>query len=148
MLNSVNLIGRLTKDPELKTTASGLSTVSFTLAVDRSYVKPGSEKKADFIQCVAWRKTADLIAQHFTKGSLLALQGSIQTRTWDDSEGKRHYVTEVLAEQIHFVEPKKTDDAGQYDQSAGNNYGYEGTYSQVGAPISYSQLPPEEDLPF
>ena len=149
MLNCVNLIGRLTKNPELKTTTSGLSVVSFTLAVDRSYAKQGGEKITDFINCVAWRKTAEFLSQYFKKGSLLALQGSIQTRTWNDNEGKRHYVTEVAADHIHLMESRKNaGEPSPYDQSTDGNYGYEGIYSQASPAESYSQLPPEEDLPF
>lgn len=107
MLNHVVLIGRLTRDLELKTTQSGISTCGFTLAVDRNYVRQGEERKADFISCVAWRQTAEFITKYFRKGSLIAIEGSIQTRSWSDNEGKKHYVTEVIVERTHFAESKR-----------------------------------------
>lgn len=115
MLNSVNLIGRLTRDPELRSTPSGVSACGFTLAVDRNYGK-GEERKADFINCVAWRQTAELVAAYFRKGNMLALEGSIQTRTWDDSDGTRRYATEVVVNRVHFIESKKAREerAGEY----------------------------------
>ncbi len=136
MLNSVQLIGRFTRDPELRTTQSGISTCSFTIAVDRSYVRQGEERKADFINCVAWRQTAEFITRYFKKGNLVALEGSIQTRTWDDNEGKRHYVTEVVVDRTHFVESKRDSAAsGSYQNGGGyqDNGGYgQGSYSQGG----------------
>lgn len=103
MLNKVILMGRLTKKPILEATPSGVSVTKFTLAVDRNYVKQGEERYADFISCVAWRGTAEFINKYFDKGQLMALVGSVQTRTWDDDEGKRHYVTEVVADEVSFA---------------------------------------------
>lgn len=143
MLNSVNLIGRFTRDPELRSTPSGVSTCSFTIAVDRNFVRQGEERKADFITCVAWRQTAELIAKYFRKGNLIALEGSIQTRTWDDTEGKRHYVTEVVVDRVHFIESKRDRDAqnGGGDYSGGyngNNGGYgSGGYNNSGYSSGY-----------
>ena len=108
MLNKVILMGRFTRDPELKSTPQGVSTCSFSLAVDRDYVKQGEERKADFINCVAWRQTAEFISKHFNKGNMVALEGSIQTRTWDDNEGKKRYATEVIVSQVYFAESKNT----------------------------------------
>lgn len=108
MLNKVILMGRFTRDPELKSTPQGVSTCSFSLAVDRDYVKQGEERKADFINCVAWRQTAEFISKYFHKGNMVALEGSIQTRTWDDNEGKKRYATEVVVSQVYFAESKNT----------------------------------------
>ena len=107
MLNKVILIGRLTKDPELKYTPSGAAVTTFTLAVDRRYAKQGEERGTDFITVVAWRNTAEFVSKYFTKGRAMAVCGSIQTRTWDDNEGKRRYVTEVVADEVSFVDSKR-----------------------------------------
>jgi len=107
-MNKVILMGRLTKDPELKyTTANNTAVCSFTLAVNRKFTKQGEEKKADFINCQSWAKTAEFVAKYFTKGSQVAIVGRIETRTWDDNEGKKHYVTEVIVEDTYFADSKK-----------------------------------------
>ena len=103
--NTVILSGRLTADPELKTTQSGLSVTSFTIAVDRR-VKSGEEKKADFITIVAWRNTAELITKHFRKGNLIGIEGSIQTRKYTDKNGNNRVVFEVIANNVQFAESK------------------------------------------
>ena len=102
-MNKVTLMGRLTRDPELRSTASGTSVASFTLAVDRRFASRDGERQADFINCVAWRQTAEFIAKYFPKGRMIAVCGSIQTRTWDDQEGKKHYVTEVVVDEAYFA---------------------------------------------
>ena len=106
MLNKVILMGRFTRDVELKSTPQGVSTCSFSLAVDRDYVREGEERKADFINCVAWRNTAEFISKYFRKGSMAAIEGSLQTRSWED-DGKKRYATEVMVSQIYFGESKK-----------------------------------------
>ena len=105
-LNKVILIGRLTADPELKQTGSGVAVTSFTLAVDRKHSKD-TEKKADFITIVAWRQTAEFICKYFRKGSAIIVLGELQTRSWDDSNGGKHYSTEVMASEVSFAESKK-----------------------------------------
>jgi len=102
-LNKVTLMGRLTRDPELRSTATGTSVASFTIAVDRRFANRDGERQADFINCVAWRQTADFISKYFPKGRMIAVCGSIQTRTWDDQEGKKHYVTEVVVDEAYFA---------------------------------------------
>lgn len=99
-------MGRLTKDPELKYTSSNKAVASFTLAVNRRFKQDG-QPEADFINIVAWNKTAEFCAKYFTKGSQVAVVGRIQTRTWDDSEGKKHYVTEIVADEAYFADSKK-----------------------------------------
>lgn len=106
MLNKVILMGRFTRDPELRSTPQGISTCSFSIAVDRNFVREGEERKADFINCVAWRQTAEFISKYFKKGNLIAVEGSIQTRSWDDTDGKKHYATEVVVSQAYFAESK------------------------------------------
>lgn len=109
MLNKVILMGRLTRDPELKTTASDISVCSFTVAVDRRFQKSGEERQADFINVVAWRQNAEFVSRYFSKGRMINVVGSLQTRTYDDAEGKKRYVTEVVADEINFCGDKKTD---------------------------------------
>ena len=100
MLNRVILMGRLVSDPELKTTNSGLSVTSFRIAVDRNYVKSGEERKADFIDIVCWRSTAEFVCRFFGKGSMIALEGQLQTRTYQAKDGTNRYVVEVVADNV------------------------------------------------
>lgn len=111
MLNKVILMGRLTAEPELKQTPSGVAVTSFTLAVERNYTPKGSEKQTDFINIVAWRHTAEFISKCFTKGQLVAVDGSLQVRNYDDKDGNKRYITEVVAEQVYFAESKKKENA-------------------------------------
>ncbi|MEQ2129981.1 single-stranded DNA-binding protein [Caldanaerobacter subterraneus KAk] len=106
MLNKVILIGRLTKDPVMRYTSDMVPVTTFTLAVNRNYVSQSGERPTDFIPIVAWRKLAEICANNLKKGRLVAVTGSIQTRTWDDSSGNRHWVTEVVADDVRFLEPK------------------------------------------
>ena len=109
--NKVILMGRLVAAPELKTTPAGLPVTSFVLAVDRKYSKDG-EKKADFITVVAWRQTAEFVCKYFGKGSAIIICGELQTRSWADDAGKKRYATEVVANEVNFVESKKSSEAG------------------------------------
>lgn len=118
-INKVVLMGRLTADPELRyTTTNNTPVCSFTLAVNRRFAKE-RQQQADFIQCQAWGKTAEFVSKYFVKGSPIAIVGRIQTRTWDDNEGKRHYVTEVVAEECYFAGGKKAQQDKQKDVSDG-----------------------------
>jgi single-strand DNA-binding protein len=124
-MNKVILMGRLTKEPELRyTSGSNTAVCSFTLAVNKRFQKQGEERKADFINCQAWEKTAEFIAKYFQKGSQIAVVGRIQTRTWDDTEGKKHYVTEVVVEETFFADSKKGEGAPQKTQNSDNNDGF------------------------
>lgn len=111
-MNSVNLLGRLTSDPELRQTPSGISTCSFTVAVNRSYTNENGERQADFISVVAWRSTADFISKYFSKGKMIGITGTLRTRTYDDKRypDVRHYVTEVYADQVYFGGDSKSAD--------------------------------------
>ena len=110
MINTAILTGRLTKDAELKYTGTGTAVASFTLAVDRTFKNANGEKETDFINVVAWRKTAETLATYTKKGSLIGVQGRIQTRNYEGNDGKRVYVTEVLADSFTFLESKKQAD--------------------------------------
>ena len=119
-MNKVELIGRLTKDPEVRyTQTNNVPVASFTLAVNRRFVKEGEERQADFINIVAWNKTAEFCNNYFRKGQQIAVVGRIQTRTWDDDQGQKHYTTEVVAEEVYFADSKK--DTTSYDNEPVNN---------------------------
>ena len=119
-MNRTILTGRLTKTPELKKTQSGSSVCSFTLAVDRQF-KKSDQPEADFISCVAWNKTADLMAQYLHKGSLIGVEGRIQTRSYDNQQGQKVYVTEVITDSVQFLEPKSNSQQ-QQEQMDTNTY--------------------------
>jgi single-strand DNA-binding protein len=114
-MNKVILIGRITKDPELRRTPTDVPVVQFTIAVNRNYQNKNGERQADFISCVAWRNQAENLARYIKKGGLLGVEGNLQTRTYDDQGGVRRYITEVICDQISFLEPKKNDQNGYND---------------------------------
>lgn len=105
-MNKAILVGRLTRDPELKSTTNGTNVCSFSVAVNRRYKNAEGNYDADFINCTAWRQTAEFISKYFTKGRMIGVVGSIQTRNYDDKDGKKVYVTEVAADEVYFVESK------------------------------------------
>ncbi|MDF2566549.1 MAG: single-stranded DNA-binding protein [Oscillospiraceae bacterium] len=106
MLNKAILMGRITADPELKHTPNNVSVVSFSLAVNRTFTTKGGERQTDFIDVVAWRQTADFVGKYFRKGQLMAVEGSIQTRTYEDKNGNKRKAVEIVADQVHFAESK------------------------------------------
>ena len=114
--NKVIIIGRTTKEVELKTTGNGVSVASFTVAVDRSY---GQDKKTDFINCVAWRQTAEFISKYFPKGSQIGVEGSIQVRDYTDKDGNKRYVTEIVASNAFFVGNKESNGANESHSTGG-----------------------------
>ena len=116
MINAVILVGRITKTPELKMTQSNIAFVNFTLAVNRQFKSESGEQEADFIQCIVWRKQAENLAKYQTKGSLIGVQGRIQTRNYENDEGKTIYITEVVCDSIQFLESKKDDNYPQTDE--------------------------------
>ena len=118
MINRVCMMGRLVADPELKTTQSGLSVTNFRIAVDRGYVKDGEERKADFFDVVCWKKTAEFVCRHFTKGSLIAVDGKLQTRSFQTVDGNTRFVTEIIADTASFTGERRNagnDDMIEYD---------------------------------
>lgn len=123
MMNVVTLVGRLTKDPELKHTPNGVAVANFTVAVNRPFRNQQGEQEADFINCVAWRKPAENLANFQKKGSLIGVEGSIQTRNYEGQDGKTVYVTEVLVRNITFLEPSRNNNQ-QGQVQGGGNYGY------------------------
>lgn len=119
-MNQCQLMGRLVRDPELKYTPQGTAVVSFSLAVDRRF----NREKADFIDVVAWRQTAEFIAKHFQKGTRIDVVGSIQTRSWEDTEGHKRKAVEVVADSVYFADAKKDSAAGSYAESAMTSDGF------------------------
>lgn len=111
MLNCAIIMGRLTADPELRTTASGLSVTSFSVAVDRRFQRQGEEKQTDFINVVAWRQTAEFVSRYFHKGSMIAVQGSIQTRNYEDKNGNKRTAVEIVADNVSFCGSKAESEA-------------------------------------
>lgn len=122
-LNSVNLMGRLTRDPELRYTSNNTPVASFSLAVERYFAgKDGGERQTDFIDCVAWRQTAEFVSKYFKKGNQMAVSGRLQTRDWTDKDNKKRKATEVIVENVYFCESKKSSDsqAGSAPQASGS----------------------------
>lgn len=105
-MNKAILMGRLTRDPEMRTTSSQIAVASFTIAVDRRFKNANGEKQADFIPIVAWRQQAEFVSRYFHKGSRIVVVGSVQTRNWEDNEGNKRYATEVIADEIYFGDSK------------------------------------------
>ena len=149
-MNKVILIGRLTKDPELRKTPTDVSVVQFTIAVNRAFQQNG-ERQADFINCIAWRAQAENLARYIKKGGQIAVEGSIQTRSFDDANGVRKYVTEVVCSQITFLESKKSD-SGYNDLSQlevppmreNNSFSQESPFGDLKSSFDISS----DDLPF
>ncbi|HDK7792429.1 TPA: single-stranded DNA-binding protein [Staphylococcus aureus] len=113
MLNRTILVGRLTRDPELRTTPSGVSVATFTLAVNRTFTNAQGEREADFVNCVVFRRQADNVNNYLSKGSLAGVDGRLQSRNYENQEGRRVFVTEVVCDSVQFLEPKNTNDSQQ-----------------------------------
>ena len=149
MLNHITIMGRLTRDPELRRTGSGIAVASFTVAVDRDFSgKEGGEKETDFIDCVAWRNTGEFVSKYFTRGRMIVVSGRLQIRNWTDKEGNKRRSAEVVADSCYFGDSKK--DGGDTGSSAPaqNNYG---SYGQASAypPSNFDVIEgDDEQLPF
>lgn len=155
MLNNVVLMGRLTADPELRHTSNGVAVTSFTLAVNRSYAKAGTERATDFIDIVAWRNTAEFVTKYFVKGQLVAVEGSIQTRTYQDKDGNNRKAFEIIANNVHFAEAKREGaprgDYGSSSSTAGEAYQHQGEAAssfENGSDDDFKEIPADDDLPF
>ena len=122
MLNHITIMGRLTRDPELRRTGSGIAVASFSLAVDRDYSpRDGGERETDFIDCVAWRQTGEFVSKYFTKGRMAVVSGRLQIRSWTDKDGNKRRTAEVVADNVYFGDSKRDSDSnGSY---GGNSYG-------------------------
>lgn len=157
MLNRVILMGRLVADPELKTTATGLSVTSFRIAVERSYVKSGEERKADFFDIVCWRNSAEFVCRYFRKGSMIAIDGQLQSRTYQAKDGTNRYVTEVVVNSVSFTGEKQNQNNNSYQQppvqaSQNQSQGSAKTQPAQQMPMSSytnpDDMPIDDDLPF
>ena len=164
MLNHITIMGRLTRDPELRRTGSGVAVASFTVAVDRDFGgRDGGEKETDFIDCVAWRQTGEFVSKYFTKGRMIVVSGRLQIRSWNDKDGNKRRTAEVVADNCYFGDSKRDDQGGSsyggntyggnsygnaYSAPAGNNYG--GYSAPASAPASDFAMLDDDDaqLPF
>lgn len=142
-MNKVILMGRLTKDVEIRQTPNNLSVARFTIAVNRRFVKDGGQQ-ADFINCIAWRKTGEFIARYFQKGSMIAVVGSIQIRSWDGNDGKKQYATEVIVDEAYFTGSKSESSTGGNTDFSDSSL--DDLNSQYGE--DFATIGDEEDLPF
>lgn len=150
MLNVAIIMGRLVADPELRHTPNDVSVTSFTLAVDRSYVKAGADRQADFIDIVAWRSTADFVCRYFHKGQLVAVQGSIQTRSYTDKDGNKRKAFEIVADNVHFAEAKRDSAGAQgnfHSKTDAPNEQPVSAYAS-GDTGDFEEMPSDDDLPF
>lgn len=149
MINRVVLVGRLTKEPELRTTPSGAKVCQYTLAVNRTRKAEG-QQDADFINCVSWNKTAELMNQYLSKGALIGIEGRIQTRNYDDNSGRKVYVTEIITDSVQFIESKSNSSQNRLNESSVHY----GDYQVHESPFSNDSIESEpliinsDDLPF
>lgn len=160
MLNHIVLMGRLTRDPELRRTGSGVAVASFTLAVDRDYAAQGAEKETDFVDIVAWRNTAEFVSKYFAKGRMAVVTGRLQIRNWQDKEGNKRRSAEVVADNVYFGDSKRDNaDGGSFNQSQGyaqsfnqvpqQQTAYQAPQNVSAAPSDFSMLSDDDpDLPF
>ena len=145
-MNKVILMGRLTRDPEVRYTQTNNTLVaSFSLAVNRRFARQGEERNADFFNVVAWSKTGEFCSKYFKKGQQVGIIGRLQNRTWDDDQGVKHYITEVVAEEAYFADSKK-DGAGSGDSSFDSAFGATAPGAMDGAPEF--EVSASDDLPF
>ena len=162
MLNHITIMGRLTRDPELRRTGSGIAVASFTVAVDRDFGgRDGGEKETDFIDCVAWRQTGEFVSKYFTKGRMIVVSGRLQIRSWTDKDGNKRRTAEVVADNCYFGDSKRESDGSSFGGNTygGNSYGnaysapagnYGGYSAPAGAPASDFAMLDDDDaqLPF
>ena len=147
MLNSVIMMGRLTADPELRQTPQGVNVCSFTIAVDRTFVKQGEQRQADFFDVVAWRGQADFVSRFFRKGQMIAVQGRMETRTYDDRNGVRRKAYTIVADSLHFADSKKDSNPAPANNYAGGSQ-IPPAFDNVGGDGFREIDAVDDDLPF
>ena len=151
-LNRITIMGRMTRDPELRHTPQGTPVATFTLAVDRDYQSGGSEKQTDFIDVVVWRQTAEFVSKYFTKGSMAVVSGRLQIRDWTDREGGKRRSAEVVVDNVYFGESRRRDgDSGDSRSSSYSSYGNSGSAGKSSAPAAsaFAELDDGDgELPF
>lgn len=148
MLNVIAVMGRLVADPELRKTSSGISTTTIRIACDRSYAKPGTERQTDFFDVVAWRGTAEFACKYFRKGQLIAVDGSLQMRNWEDREGKKRTSYEIVASNLHFADSKQGGGGGGDMAAPARNLPEEAPSYSAGSAEDFAVIDESEDLPF
>lgn len=148
MLNKVSLMGRISKDPEPKVTTSDISVVSFSLAVESRFKNSQGEKTTDFIDCVAWRNTADFISRYFTKGRMMVVSGYLKTESWLDNSGKTHKATKVIVEEAYFGDSKREDSAQATQRSYAPAPEKSTSTYQNRMLVGFEEISPDADLPF
>ena len=146
-LNKVILGGRLTADPELKQTPNGVPVVSFSIAVNRRFGS-GGQQQADFFNVTAWRATAEFVSRYFHKGSSICVVGSIQNRTWTDQNGQKRYATDIIADEVQFVDARGEGSNGAPAQGAYTPDAYTPSYSSSGMAPKFEEIKTDDDLPF
>ncbi len=147
MLNTAVIMGRLVATPELRTTPTGLSVTSFTVAVERRFAKRGEERQADYIDVVAWRQTAEFVTRFFKQGSMIAVQGSIQTRLYEDKNGGKRKAIEIVAENVSFCGSKAETNTGMRDEFVPDRVEPVAAFSNVDVD-DFKEIPTEDELPF
>lgn len=152
MLNCAVIMGRLVADPELRTTTSGISVISFRVAVDRNFVRQGEERQADFIDVVAWRQTAEFVSRYFRKGSMIAVQGSIQTRNYEDRNGNKRTAVEIVADNVSFcgskAETGNTGNTARYEEPARPQAQQNAPAYATGSVGDFNDIQDDDELPF
>lgn len=149
LLNVVALNGRLTADPDLRHTNNGIAVAKMTLAVERDFVKQGQERKADFIDIIGWRNTAEFMNRNFRKGQLVAVEGSIQVRSYTDNQGNKRRAFEVIANNVHFAESKRDSNSGSNRGNEGqSNAGASQPQVSAGNNDDFVEIGDDDDLPF
>ena len=150
MLNHIVLMGRLTRDPELRRTGSGVAVASFSLAVDRDFASQNGEKETDFVDIVAWRNTAEFVSKYFAKGRMAVVSGRLQIRNWQDKDGNKRRSAEVVADNVYFGDSKRDGAAGGFDQTAGFSQApYQAPAASAANPNGFAMLDDDDSqLPF
>lgn len=154
MLNKVIIMGRITQDLNLKSTPSGVAVLPFTIAVERSFTKQGEEKQTDFITCIAWRNQAEFISKYFGKGRMIAIEGNLRTRTYDDKNGTKHYVTEVYVDSVSFTGEAKqggnsnSNYSSTYNNSPSQNTNQQNATAEIGDISDFEEILSDDGVPF
>ena len=147
-LNKIILGGRLTQDPELKQTQSGIAVATFKIAVNRRYSRDNQQQEADFFNCIAWRSQAEFVSRYFHKGSAICVIGAVQNRSWTDQQNVKRYITEVVVDKVQFVDSRGDAPAGQAPAPGADAYGAPVYSSPAASAPKFEEIKTDDDLPF
>ena len=147
-LNKIILGGRLTQDPELKQTQSGIAVATFKIAVNRRYSRDNQQQEADFFNCIAWRSQAEFVSRYFHKGSAICVIGAVQNRSWTDQQNVKRYITEVVVDEVQFVDSRGDAPAGQAPAPGADAYGAPVYSSPAASAPQFEEIKTDDDLPF